>query len=60
MRNVLNIIINQSLAKFGMQNGKGKRPMRQCLTVESIAIAQKYYDMMLKRIKQGQDELKDK
>lgn len=56
MRNVLNIIINQSLAKFGMQNGRGKT-YEAMLTVESIAIAQKYYDMILK-IKAGEDELK--
>lgn len=56
MRNVLNIIINQSLAKFGMQNGRGKT-YEAMLTVESIAVAQKYYDMILK-IKAGEDELK--
>lgn len=56
MRNVLNIIINQSLVKFGMQNGRGKT-YEAMLTVESIAIAQKYYDMILK-IKAGEDELK--
>lgn len=56
MRNVLNVILNQSLAKFGMQNGKGKT-YEAMLTVESIAVAQKYYDMILK-IKAGEDELK--
>lgn len=56
MRNVLNIIINQSLSKFGMQNGRGKT-YEAMLTVESIAVAQKYYEMILK-IKAGDDELK--
>ena len=56
MRNVLNIIINQSLSKFGMQNGRGKT-YEAMLTVESIAVAQKYYEMLLK-IKSGEDELK--
>ena len=56
MRNVLNVIINQSLSKFGMQNGRGKT-YEAMLTVESIAVAQKYYEMILK-IKAGDDELK--
>lgn len=56
MRNVLNVILNQSLAKFGMQNGRGQT-YEAMLTVESIAIAQKYYDM-IHRIKAGEDELK--
>ena len=56
MRSVLNIILNQSLSKFGMQNGKGKT-YEAMLTVESIAVAQKYYDMLV-RIKNGEDELK--
>lgn len=56
MRNVLNIILNQSFSKFGMQNGRGKT-YEAMLTVESIAVAQKYYDMILK-IKAGEDELK--
>ena len=56
MRNVLDIILNHSLAKFGMQNGKGKT-YEAMLTVESIAAAQKYYDMLI-RIKEGNDELK--
>ena len=56
MRNVLNIIINQPLSKFGMQNGRGKT-YEAMLTVESIAVAQKYYEMILK-IKAGDDELK--
>lgn len=56
MRNVLNIILNHSLSKFGMQNGRGKT-YEAMLTVESIAVAQKYYEMILK-IKAGEDELK--
>lgn len=56
MRNVLNVILNQSPAKFGMQNGRGKT-YEAMLTVESIAVAQKYYEMILK-IKEGKDELK--
>lgn len=56
MRNVLNIILNQSLSKFGMQNGKGQT-YEAMLTVESIGVAQKYYDMLL-RIKNGEDDLK--
>ncbi len=56
MRNVLNIILNQSTAKFGMQNGRGKS-YEAMLTVESIAAAQKYYDLLMK-IKNDEDELK--
>ena len=56
MRNVLDVILNQSLAKFGMQNGKGQT-YEAMLTVESIAVAQKYYDLLLS-IKKGEDELK--
>lgn len=56
MRSVLNVILNQSYAKFGMQNGRG-RTYEALLTVKSIAIAQKYYDL-LKKIANGEDELK--
>lgn len=56
MRSVLNVILNQSYAKFGMQNGRG-RTYEALLTVKSIAIAQKYYDL-LKKIVNGEDELK--
>ncbi len=56
MRNVLDVILNQSLSKFGMQNGRGMT-YEAMLTVESIAIAQKYYDLIMK-IKEGQDQLK--
>ena len=56
MRSVLNVILNQSYAKFGMQNGRG-RTYEALLTVKSIAIAQKYYDL-LKKIANGEDALK--
>ncbi|MBR3579804.1 MAG: type I restriction endonuclease subunit R [Lachnospiraceae bacterium] len=56
MRNVLDVILNQSMAKFGMQNGKGQT-YEAMLTVDSIATAQKYYDLLLK-VKNGEDELK--
>jgi len=56
MRSVLNVILNQSYAKFGMQRGRGKT-YEALLTVKSIAIAQKYYDL-LKKIKNGEDSLK--
>lgn len=55
MRNVLDVILNQSLSKFGMQNGRGMT-YEAMLTVESIAIAQKYYDLIMK-IKEGRDQL---
>lgn len=56
MRSALNVILNQSYAKFGMQNGRG-RTYEALLTVKSIAIAQKYYDLLTK-IVNGEDELK--
>ena len=56
MRNTMEIILNRSLAKFGMQNGKGQT-YEAMLTVESIAVAKRYYDLILK-IKAGEDELK--
>ena len=56
MRSVLNVILNQSYTKLGMQNGKGKT-YEGLLTVKSIDRAQKYYDL-LKKIKNGEDELK--
>lgn len=56
MRSVLNVILNQSYSKFGMQNGRGKT-YEAILTVSSISIAQRYYDL-LKRIKEDKDELK--
>ena len=56
MRKVLNVILNQSYDKFGMNNGKG-RTYEAILTTSSIAMAQKYYDL-LKKVKEGSDELK--
>ncbi|MBO6300365.1 MAG: type I restriction endonuclease subunit R [Lachnospiraceae bacterium] len=56
MRNVLNVILNHSYNKLGLQNGRG-RSYEALLTVRSIAIAQKYYEL-LKKIKNGEDELK--
>ncbi len=56
MRNVLDVVLNQSYSKFGLQNGKG-RTYEALLTVNSISRAQMYYDL-LKKIKEGKDELK--
>ena len=56
MRQVLDVILNQSYTKLGMQNGKG-RTYEGILTVGSIAKAQRYYEL-LKRIKEGKDALK--
>lgn len=51
---VLNTILNQSYTKFGMQNGRGKT-YEAILTVNSIAEAQAYYEL-LKKVVNGQDE----
>ncbi len=56
MRKVLDVILNQSYEKFGMRNGKGKT-YEALLTTSSIAMAQKYYDL-LKKVKEDDDELK--
>ena len=56
MRKVLDIILNHSQSKFGMQNGKGNT-YDAILTVKSIQKAQKYYKL-LSKIKKGEDELK--
>ena len=56
MRQVLDVVLNQSYTKLGMQNGKG-RTYEGILTVGSIAKAQRYYEL-LKRIKAGRDALK--
>ena len=56
MRSVLDVVLNQSYEKLGMQNPKGET-YEAILTVNSIARAQKYYDMLVK-IKNGEDELK--
>ena len=55
-RQVLDVILNHSMAKLGFQNGRGKT-YEAMLTVESIAIAREYYDLIMK-IKAGEDELK--
>lgn len=56
MRSVLNVILNQSYSKFGMQYVRG-RTYEALLTVSSIEQAQRYYEL-LKRVKDGEDELK--
>ena len=56
MRSVLDVILNQSYTKLGLQNGKG-RTYEGILTVSSIARAQLYYDL-LKKVVRGEDELK--
>lgn len=56
MRSVLNIILNRSYEKFGMQNGRG-RTNDAILTVNSIEKAQRYYSLLM-RIKEGKDTLK--
>lgn len=56
MRNVIDVILNQSMAKLGFQNGKGQT-YEAMLTVDSIPTAQRYYDFLLK-VKNGEDELK--
>lgn len=55
-RQVLDVILNHSMAKLGFQNGRGKT-YEAMLTVESIAIAREYYDLIMK-IKAGEDELR--
>ncbi len=56
MRNTLRVILNQSMSKFGMQNGRGQT-YEAMLTVDSIASAQRYYDF-INKVKAGEDELK--
>ncbi|AND80191.1 type I restriction endonuclease subunit R [Streptococcus pantholopis] len=51
MLTVLDAIINQSRGQLGFQNGVGKT-YAAILTVKSIAMAQKYYDL-IKRVKEG-------
>ena len=55
-RAVLDVILNHSYTKLGMQNGRGKT-YEAILTVQSIDIAKKYY-ALLKKIVEGEDELK--
>lgn len=55
-RKVLEVVLNRSMAKLGFQNGKGQT-YEAMLTVDSIATAQKYYELIMK-IKSDEDELK--
>ena len=55
-RAVLDTILNKSYVKFGMDKGRGLT-YEAMLTVPSIAIAQEYYDLLM-RVKNGEDELK--
>lgn len=55
MLSVLEIILNRSFNKLGFQNGKGKT-YEGLLTVSSIQLAQKYYDL-LTRVKNGETSL---
>ena len=55
MRNVLDVILNKSFAKFGMQRGRGKT-FEAILTVPSIERAQSYYSF-LKKVVNGEDKL---
>ena len=56
MRNVLEVVINHSMVKLGMQNGKGQT-YEAMLTVESIEVAKRYYDLLM-RVRNDEDELK--
>lgn len=56
MRAVLNVILNQSYGKLGLNKGRG-RTYEAMLTVSSIQQAQAYYKL-LRDVKQGKDELK--
>lgn len=55
MLKVLDVILNKSYHKLGFQNGKGKT-YEALLTVSSIPLAQKYYEL-LKRVKNGETPL---
>lgn len=56
MRSVLDVILNKSFNKFGLQKGRGKT-YEAILTVPSIQRAQEYYSL-LKKVKAGEDSLK--
>ena len=56
MRSVLEVILNRSYSKFGMENGRG-RTYEALLTVGSIRRAQAYYEL-LRKVIAGEDELK--
>ena len=53
---VLDQILNKSQNKLGMNNGKGEA-YEAMLTVKNIAMAQKYFDLLVK-IKNGESKLK--
>ncbi len=53
---VLDIILNKSGNKFGLQNGRGQT-YEAILTTSSIEMAQKYYEL-LKQIKNNEKEVK--
>ena len=56
MRSVLDTVLNRSYEMLGLKKGRG-RTYEGMLTVSSIAMAQKYYEL-LKRVKNGEDTLK--
>ncbi len=56
MRGVLDTILNRSYEMLGLKKGRG-RTYEGMFTVSSIAMAQKYYDL-LKKVKNGEDTLK--
>ncbi|SPT71817.1 Type-1 restriction enzyme R protein [Anaerobiospirillum thomasii] len=56
MRTVLDVILNKSQHKLGLNLGRGNT-FEGLLTVSSIRIAQEYYKL-LKKVKNGEDELK--
>lgn len=55
MLRVLDIILNKSYQKFGLQNGKGQT-YEAILTTSSIQLAQKYYEL-LSKVKNGETGL---
>lgn len=55
MLRVLDIVLNKSYQKFGLQNGKGQT-YEAILTTSSIQLAQKYYEL-LSKVKNGETDL---
>lgn len=55
MLKVLDVILNKSYYKLGLQNGKGKT-YEALLTTSSIQLAQKYYELLV-RVKNGETPL---
>ena len=55
MLRVLDIILNKSYQKFGLQNGKGQT-YEAILTTSLIQLAQKYYEL-LSKVKNGETDL---